>query len=264
MKKFLALLLAAMMVLAFASCDKNDKGDDVDTSDEENTGSVAEKTEFTYEVGAGDTAIITGYTGDDISYGLHEVKVPAEIDDREVVAIGDKAFYGNNSITSVELPDTVKSIGDFAFANCKLLVSVKVPETVTEVGKYAFTNCAKLASFPLPSTVTSIGDGAFYGCTSISTLELPKSLENIGDYAFWGCTGITSVEIPSKVKTLGDQVFWACSKLASVKLTKNIEAIGEFAFGSVQESEDGVVAVVEAPTGSYADWYVTASGYPTK
>lgn len=264
MKKFLALILAAMMIFTLLSCNKDDKGDDTDQGNEDETGSVAEVTDFTYEIGAGDTAIITGYTGDDISYGLHEVKVPEMIDDREVVAIGEKAFYGNNSITSVELPDTVKSIGDYAFASCKLLTSVKVPETVTEVGKYAFAYCAKLASFPLPSTVTSIGDGAFYGCTSISTLKLPKSLESIGDYAFWGCTGITSVEIPSKVKTLGKQVFWACSKLASVKLTKNIEAIGEFAFGSLQESEDSVVAVVEAPTGSYAAWYVTASGYPTK
>lgn len=263
MKKFLALLLAAIMVFALAACSKDDKGDE-DADNETLTEAPAEDTPFTYEIGSGDTAIITGYTVADNSYGLHEVKVPSMIDDREVVAIGEKAFYGNNAITSVELPDTVKSIGDYAFAKCSLLTSVKVPETVTEVGNYAFAYCAKLSTFPLTSAVTSIGDAAFYGCTAIKALTLPTSLTTIGDYAFWGCTGITSVEIPASVETLGDQVFWDCSKLASVKLTSNVESIGEYAFGSVQESEGSVIAVVEAPAGSYAAKYAATYGYPTK
>ena len=44
-----------------------------------------------------------------------ELVIPATIDGKKVAAIGDYAFWGCGSLTSVAIPDSVTSIGDRAF-----------------------------------------------------------------------------------------------------------------------------------------------------
>lgn len=111
MKKLLAIIIAALMICMLASCKKDDNKNLDDTGDDTRAETSADNDTFTYEIGKGDTAIITGYTG---SYSLHTVEVPDMIDGREVVGIGTKAFYYNSAITAVTLPATVTSIGDYA------------------------------------------------------------------------------------------------------------------------------------------------------
>ena len=68
-------------------------------------------------------AILNKYNGSDA-----EVVVPAtcEIEgtDYLIVEIGDKAFEGNTTLTSIDLPDTVDTIGVRAFADCTSLTSM--------------------------------------------------------------------------------------------------------------------------------------------
>ena len=70
------------------------------------------------------------------------VVVPAEIDGRPVVKIGESAFHRRDSLTSVEIPNTVKEIGENAFYCCDSLTSVKIPNSVKEIGQDAFSDCA--------------------------------------------------------------------------------------------------------------------------
>ena len=74
-----------------------------------------------------------------------EITVPRELGGYEVTAIGDYAFYGCSSLTSVELPETITSIGDFAFGGCtSLKPGITIPENVESLGAYVFTNCPNL------------------------------------------------------------------------------------------------------------------------
>ena len=74
-------------------------------------------------------------------------------------------------ITYEGIDYAVKIIGESAFSGCNSLSSVVIPNSVTSIGKSAFQGCTGLASVTIPSSVTSIGSYAFFGCSSLKKLE---------------------------------------------------------------------------------------------
>ena len=76
-------------------------------------------------------------------------------------SICDYAFFGNQNLKNVILPDSVKSIGNSAFNGCSALTSVTIGKNVKSIGIYAFFNCLSLKSIKLSDTTTEIGDSAF-------------------------------------------------------------------------------------------------------
>lgn len=66
------------------------------------------------------------------------VVIPAQYNGRTVTTIANACFRGNNTITSIDIPDSVTSIGSLAFMNCTSLESVIIPESVKTIGAQAF------------------------------------------------------------------------------------------------------------------------------
>ena len=126
--------------------------------------------------------------------GGTDVVIPSEIDGKKVVAIANDAFtsagvtptninnikkvsvsylYSGNKyvvtplnisvtglgITSVVIPNTVKSIGDYAFFDNKL-TEVTIPSSVTSIGIEAFAN-NQLTKIIFPSTPLTIECNTF-------------------------------------------------------------------------------------------------------
>jgi hypothetical protein len=111
--------------------------------------------QFNYTIN-NDTITITSYTG---SGGT--VTIPNTINGLPVTSIGDWAFVGSSSLTSVTIPYGVTNIGYCAFQGCTSLTNATIPNSVTSIGVNAFCFCNSLTSVTIPSSVTSIGDGAF-------------------------------------------------------------------------------------------------------
>ena len=130
-----------------------------------------------------------------------------------VTSIGNHAFYGCSSLTSVTIPNSVTSIGGYAFYGCSSLTSVTIPNSVTSIGEGAFRGCSGLTSITIPNSVTSIGDDAFYYCSSLTSVTIPNSVTSIGRRAFCSCEKLGTLVLGDKVKSIGYEAFYGCNKL---------------------------------------------------
>jgi len=172
--------------------------------------------------------------------------------DGVVTSIGESAFDGCSSLTSITIPHSVTSIGNYTFYYCSSLTSITIPESVTSIGSAfcgcssltsitipygvptiednVFFGCSSLTSITIPESVTSIGIWSFSGCSSLTSITIPNSVMSIGNSAFFGCSSLTSITIPYGVPTIEDQVFSGCSSLTSITIPESVTSIGSWSF----------------------------------
>ncbi len=98
-------------------------------------------------------AVINGYYGDD-----SEVIIPAEIEGCKVYGIGYWAFWQNDKIESVTLPDSVEIIGMHAFALCENLHTIKFGESLKTIDEKAFSSCSALKNITFSGDAPEIED----------------------------------------------------------------------------------------------------------
>ena len=145
-----------------------------------------------------------------------DVSIPSEIEGCVVRSIGKSAFEYCESLTSINIPDSVTSIGYYAFWGCHRLTSITIPDSVTSINSGTFWGCYRLTSITIPDSVTSIGAEAFSGCSRLTSINIPDSVTSIGDGTFYGCTNLTSINIPDGVTSIGYYAFYDCSSLTSI------------------------------------------------
>lgn len=142
-----------------------------------------------------------------------------------VESIGEYSFR-QCSMTSLHIPDSVKTIGASAFIGCGNLQTVNIPNGIETIEGGTFQWCRKLSSIEIPDSVKAIGDYAFNGCEALTSVTIPDSVEEIGEGAFLGCTGLTSINIPSSVTAIGNQAFYNCYALDMITYPKGLDISG--------------------------------------
>ena len=181
--------------------------------------------EWTYTVSDGEASVSAA--PDSVSGAM---SIPSTLGGCPVTCIGNNAFRGCSSLTSVTIPDSVTSIAWGAFCGCSGLTSVTIPDSVTSIGDSAFRGCSGLSSVTIPDSVTSIGSDAFNGCSGLSSVTIPDSVTSIGDSTFFNCTNLTSVSIGNGVTNIEYSAFWGCQSLTSVIIPDSVTRIGDNAF----------------------------------
>ena len=144
--------------------------------------------------------------------------------------IGDSAFCGCESLTSIKIPNSVTSIGICSFLLCYSLTRINIPNSVTTIKKGAFWCCNSLTSINIPDSVTTIEKGAFRCCGSLVNINIPNSITSIGDYAFEECNNLKSIVIPNSVTSIGESAFSGCSCLTSINIPNSVTCIEKGTF----------------------------------
>lgn len=161
--------------------------------------------------------------------------IPSKIKGKPVTNIGNSAFNGHASLTSVAIPDSVTSIGGRAFYSCSGLLSITIPHGVTSIGAQSFKDCSGLTTVNWNATeCTSVGSYSypllFENCSNITTVNIGDNVKIIPSYAFSYCKGITSITIPNSVTSIGKSAFYECTGLTSITIPDSVTSIGETAF----------------------------------
>ena len=204
--------------IAFAAC-LTLTGVMVSCADVESDGiyyNITSSTDLEVEVTYKDTSY-NSYSGD--------IEIPSIVKYNNkiytVTSIGDSAFRGCKSLTSIVIPDGVTSIGEEAFEYCESLTSIDLPEGLTSIGNSAFLGCESLTSIDLPEGLTSIGDAAFLGCEGPTSIDLPEGLTSIGSFSFSNCTSQTSIDLPDGLTNIGNGAFYFFTSLTSIDVNEN-------------------------------------------
>lgn len=124
-------------------------------------------------------------------------------------------FQSCTTLSSVTLPESIRTIGNSAFNGCIRLSSVTMQEGVKSISNYAFRQCT-FTEITLPNTLTSIGANAFNSCNNLTTITIPNSVETLGRNVFQSCSSLTSVTISDNLKTVDNSLFYRCQKLAEI------------------------------------------------
>lgn len=106
------------------------------------------------------------------------------------------AYYGAYlSIDSVDIPSTIVHIESCAFERCDL-TSVVLPQSVKSIDDFAFYNCKNLERCVLPASLLRIGEGAFYNClklTRVTYLGTMEQFQEIDTSSRWAGSTITQI-----------------------------------------------------------------------
>lgn len=122
----------------------------------------------------------------------------------DVVAIAGGAFYGNDKITLVTLPEGLENIGARAFCGCTGLKEITIPSKITEIKEGTFAYCGLLERVTMTGGISNIEDNAFLSCSSLKQLS-KLEVKSIGDYAFSGCDCLALPDI--KTGRIGKAAF---------------------------------------------------------
>lgn len=162
------------------------------------------------------------------------------------------AFFKNESLVTVKLPESITEVGEDIFGDCKTLRGVKLPEGVSRINKEAFWGCSILEKINFPAKLTSVDDNAFVYCGLLELDNLPSSLLHVGQSAFcyvplkalkldrkveigagaFSNTPITEIEMATPCDSILGGTFRDCPNLTKITIGEGLKYIGDKAFAN--------------------------------
>lgn len=156
-------------------------------------------------------------------------KITGDIKLYNITSMGTNAFR-DTCVTSVDFTGApITALPERAFENCTTVTSVVLPEGLKSVGYWAFKGASSLSNMNIPRGIERLEDSAFWGPTFSGDIVL-DNLEYMGPHAFRG-TQIRSLVIKGTLTSLNtDAAFYGCSKLEYLVLPDSVTTSGDNTF----------------------------------
>ena len=167
-------------------------------------------------------------SGTDESIGEQSISLGANVE-----TIGNRAFYGCNKLTTLDLGTKLTAIPTDMLLGCTALTSITIRASVQSVGATAFNNCDALTAITIEDSDTPLAwNGGYYqplwDVNSNYTLYLGRDLTTEDNRCyFWGATNVV---IGDKVTTINNNLFEGAPKLSSVTMGNGVTTISAYAF----------------------------------
>jgi hypothetical protein len=165
---------------------------------------ILKENDFEYYID--ETATLLNYNGVE-----NIVEIKEQVNNYTIDKIGNSAFLKLDILEEITFSNSVVYIGDKAFRETSL-TTVEIPSSVKEIGIYAFSGCEYLEEVVFNEGLEIIKMSAFAACANLKVAILPNSLHTIEQYGFQNCLRIEKVFIPKSVTYIGDYAFYACHK----------------------------------------------------
>ena len=226
---------------------------------------------FDYYILEDGTAKITGRNNSGAN-----VIIPTEIDGYTVTVIGRNAFYNDQYIESLEIPNSVTQIEKEAFYDCSNLIEISLPDHDMQIASDAFVHTAYsedsenwqngwlyignhkisyMYSYEIKEDNTIKITNTFYPFSN-KDVSIPDEIDgykvtSIGSEAFFN-TSIETVKIPDGVTAIEDGAFRSCSHLMEVSIPNSVVSIGHGAFRDCEILDNVVIPDSVVSIGEYA------------
>ena len=188
-------------------------------------------------------------------------------------SIGNNEFEGCYRLSSIVLPNAVKSIGAYAFSGC-IFSTISIPSSVTEIHYSGLHNCSEniyvdtsnayysslegvlfskdgkqLLTYPtrrsetsyiIPNIVSVIGECAFY-ISGLKSVIIPNGVVSIKRAAFRYCSSLESIILPSSLTTIESDNLEYCNKLTTITIPKSVTYLGSAVLSSCKNLQSIIV-----------------------
>ncbi len=165
---------------------------------------------------SGDVVIPASFTADGIKFKL--------------TALGDQCFHWCCGITSIVIPEGVKTLGKECFYHCCGMKTIEIPSTVTSFGAECFIACWVIREIKIPYGVTTLSSECFSNCDKLTSIFIPSSVTSIGNECFYNCKSLSNITLPASIKDMGANCFWNCTSLSSITCLATTPPSAPYAF----------------------------------
>lgn len=165
------------------------------------------------------------------------VHVPAKVDGKQVLKLGNSIFENCKWITAVSLPNGMTSIGSKAFRKT-MLTHIVFPNSIEEIGTEAFAYSA-VTEMVFPPSIKVIPKSICDNCKKLQTVIIMGAVE-IEDYAFAFCDAMTKLALPETLIVVKNEAFCCCHALNDIVLPASLQKI----YGGLRGAMKGAIVVL--------------------
>lgn len=165
----------------------------------------------------GENVYIMKYTGTE-----EDVVVPAVIDGKKVVSIGEDTFTDCKTLKNITLSENIKNIESNSreafpcFNGCDNLKNIIVDENNSEFSSkdgvlysknkeviLLYPRGKNVAEFVIPEHVKYLGRKVFSKCENLKRVSIANGIKDLSDGVFEGCSSLESINIPESLESIG-------------------------------------------------------------